>query len=88
MLAGHSPFSSSPETLLLTYLAKKRSEIAPGVGKGTDMFIIGPAAPLVPFKHQQILSIGGRSHNLLSKVRRFILLIRKQPIITSGFIGQ
>ena len=41
MLAGHSPFSSSPETLLLTYLAKKRSEVAPGVGKGTDMFVIG-----------------------------------------------
>jgi hypothetical protein len=42
MLAGHSRYSSSPETLLLTYLAKKRSEIAPGVGKGTDMFTIGP----------------------------------------------
>jgi len=41
MLAGHSPFASSPETLLLTYLAKKRSEVAPGVGKGTDMFVIG-----------------------------------------------
>ena len=43
MLAGHSPFSSQPETLLLTYLAKKRAEVAPGVGKGTDMFAIGPA---------------------------------------------
>jgi hypothetical protein len=42
MLAGHSPFSSHAETLLLTYLAKKRSEVAPGVGKGTDMFTIGP----------------------------------------------
>jgi len=42
MLAGHSPFASSPETLLLTYLSKKRSEVAPGVGKGTDMFTIGP----------------------------------------------
>jgi hypothetical protein len=42
MLAGHSRYASSPETLLLTYLAKKRSEVAPGVGKGTDMFTIGP----------------------------------------------
>jgi hypothetical protein len=49
MLAGHAPFSSMPETLLLTYMAKKRSEIAPGVGKkGTDMFIIGPP-PAGPF---------------------------------------
>ncbi len=43
MMTGHSPYSSQPETLLLTYLAKKRSEVAPGVGKGTDMFAIGPA---------------------------------------------
>jgi hypothetical protein len=43
MLAGHSSFSPMPETLLLTYMAKKRSEIAPGVGKkGTDMFVIEP----------------------------------------------
>ena len=42
MLAGHSPFSPRAETILLTYIAKKRSEIAPGVGEGTDMFNIGP----------------------------------------------
>jgi hypothetical protein len=48
MLAGHTRLSSMPETLLLTYLAKKRSEVAPGVGKGTDMFAIGPSpAPFV-----------------------------------------
>ena len=28
------------ETLLLTYSAKKHSEVAPGVGSGTDMFFI------------------------------------------------
>jgi hypothetical protein len=42
MMAGHTPFAELPETLFLTYLAKKRSEVAPGVGKGTDMFAIGP----------------------------------------------
>ena len=42
MMAGHSRYSSMPETLLLTYVAKKRSEVAPGVGKGTDMFVLGP----------------------------------------------
>jgi len=41
-MAGHTPFSELPETLFLTYLAKKRSEVAPGVGKGTDMFAVGP----------------------------------------------
>ncbi len=42
MQAGHSRYSPMQETLFLTYLAKKRSEIAPGVGKNTDMFTIGP----------------------------------------------
>jgi hypothetical protein len=31
-----------PETFLLTYAAKKRAEVAPGVGEVTDMFVIGP----------------------------------------------
>ena len=43
MLAGHAWNAPLPDTLLLTYLAKKRAEVAPGVGKNaTDMFIIGP----------------------------------------------
>ena len=43
ILAGHDKKSATmSETLFLTYLAKKRSEVAPGVGKGTDMFIAGP----------------------------------------------
>lgn len=42
MFAGHSQYKLVPETLLLVYSAKKRAEVAPGVGKGTDMFAIGP----------------------------------------------
>jgi 20S proteasome alpha/beta subunit len=42
MFARHSFNSPLPETLLLTYSAKKRSEVSPGVGKETDMFMIGP----------------------------------------------
>ncbi len=42
MLSGHTRFSPRDETLLLVYVAKKWSEIAPGVGSGTDMFTIGP----------------------------------------------
>jgi hypothetical protein len=42
MLAGHHRQSSFADTLLLTFVAKKRSEVAPGVGKMTDMFLIGP----------------------------------------------
>jgi len=42
MFAGHTRRKSFPETLLLVYSAKKRAEVAPGVGQATDMFAIGP----------------------------------------------
>jgi hypothetical protein len=42
MFARHAPNSLLSESLLLTYSAKKRSEVAPGVGCETDMFMIGP----------------------------------------------
>lgn len=42
MLAGHGWNSELPETLMLSYSAKKNSESALGVGRETDMFVIGP----------------------------------------------
>ncbi len=41
MLGGHTKLATMAETVLLTYVAKKRSEVAPGVGELTDMFIVG-----------------------------------------------
>jgi 20S proteasome alpha/beta subunit len=41
MFARHTRYRALPQTLLLTYAAKKRAEVAPGVGGYTDMFIIG-----------------------------------------------
>jgi len=43
MFAGHTRAKPFPETVLLTYSAKKRAEVAPGVGSDTDMFAIGAA---------------------------------------------
>ncbi|MCG2771968.1 MAG: hypothetical protein L6277_07765, partial [Desulfobacterales bacterium] len=43
MFAGHTKSKLLPETLLLIYYAKRRAEVAPGVGEGTDMFMVGPA---------------------------------------------
>lgn len=40
MLADHTRFASISDTILLAYVAKKRSEVAQGVGEQTDMFII------------------------------------------------
>jgi hypothetical protein len=42
MFNGHTPNRLLPETMLLTYSAKKRAEVAPGVGENTDMFMVGP----------------------------------------------
>lgn len=40
MQAGHTPAKLPIDTLLLTYIAKKRAETAPGVGKDTDVFVV------------------------------------------------
>lgn len=42
MFSGHSPRKPFSDTVLLTYAAKKRAEVAPGVGKVTDIVVIGP----------------------------------------------
>ncbi|WP_315834442.1 hypothetical protein [Bradyrhizobium prioriisuperbiae] len=42
MNSRHAWNSPLPETLLLSYFAKKNAEVAPGVGRATDMWLIGP----------------------------------------------
>ena len=42
MFEGHAKSAPFPDTILRTYFAKKRAEVAPGVGAQTDMFAIGP----------------------------------------------
>jgi hypothetical protein len=42
MFAGYGRFISVPRAMRITYGAKKRAEVAPGVGNATDMFYIGP----------------------------------------------
>ena len=42
MAQGHTPNSPIHRGVYLTYAAKRRAEIAPGVGTGIDMFLIGP----------------------------------------------
>ena len=43
MFAAHTKWSPFAQTLLTIYSAKKRAEVAPGVGTATDMFYVGPA---------------------------------------------
>ncbi len=40
MFTKHTPSSGFPETLLRIYAAKKRAEVAPGVGDATDLVVV------------------------------------------------
>ena len=42
MFARHTRYRPLAQSMLLTYAAKKRAEVAPGVGTETDMFWVGP----------------------------------------------
>ena len=42
MFARHAWNSPFADSLLLTYIAKRKAEVAPGVGSGTDMVTVGP----------------------------------------------
>lgn len=54
MLAEHARHRSLAETLLLIYSAKKRAEVAPGVGFGTDMFSAGPGLGTLSTVHETV----------------------------------
>ena len=49
MFQGHTPASPMAETMLLAYVAKKRAEVAPGVGIETDIFFFGPGNRVVQY---------------------------------------
>jgi chlorite dismutase len=57
MLAKHTRHAAPRETLLLTYIAKKRSEVAPGVGSETDMFSISQKDGLIWLTQEHIKSL-------------------------------
>jgi hypothetical protein len=42
MFARHAWNAPLADTLFLSYYAKRKSEVAPGVGQGTDMVVVGP----------------------------------------------
>lgn len=57
MFAGHTRFKLFPETLLLVFSAKKRAEVAPGVGKATDMFMISGLGSYVQVDDHHLMEL-------------------------------
>jgi 20S proteasome alpha/beta subunit len=74
MFAQHSELSSPEETTLLVYAAKKRAEVAPGVGEATDMVVLGPQVGQTTFLDETILreleSIYNEEQEKMEQARR------------------
>ncbi len=43
MLSGHTPNATLQDAVVAAFTAKKRAEVAPGVGAATDVFTVGPS---------------------------------------------
>jgi hypothetical protein len=57
MFAGHARRRPVHDTMFLTYAAKKRAEVAPGVGEATDMFYIGPGTGTYTKIHSETVAV-------------------------------
>jgi hypothetical protein len=75
MLARHGRLDKQEETILLTYSSKKYSEVAPGVGKATDMFGMGPELGSFFHIEQEMLSELEKMHK--RRVRREQVALKK-----------
>jgi hypothetical protein len=79
MAAGHHRASAIPETIFLIYLAKKRAEIAPGVGPDTDMWTMGPQlGSLQPMLRDVINNLDGIYERHLDAERAAMTAARQQ----------
>lgn len=77
MLGRYGTNTPMAESLLLTYVAKKRSEVSPGVGEETDMFIVAGLGGFTTLKteHMEKLNkeykkISVSENRALSKARK------------------
>jgi hypothetical protein len=86
MFAGHTRAKLLPETLLAAYSAKRRAEVAPGVGPATDMFMVGlgkllgsytPVASILIDTLEHIYqterdSIGGANRGAVDAINQYV----------------
>lgn len=57
MFAGHTKGSSPADTILTVYAAKRRAEVAPGVGRETDLVVWGPGLAQTNAIREDFLSV-------------------------------
>lgn len=68
MFAGYTPDWKFPDALYLTYVAKKRAEVAPGVGRFTDMAVITSPAAGAPPDSNNVVSLNPHFIPMLDRV--------------------
>lgn len=78
MLSNYSSMCNFSEALLLTYNAKKRSEIAPGVGTNTDMILVQDSGCIVI--DQKIVSDLNKIYKSIIKRESNIQLSAKKKV--------
>jgi len=70
MFARHAWNSPFADTLLLTYYAKRKAEVAPGVGAGTDMVTVGPGLGTFLQIGDQVIEKLERQYNNITQSER------------------
>jgi 20S proteasome alpha/beta subunit len=76
----HKPWSSFTDTLFLTYKAKRRAEVAPGVGRiFTDMCVVTNPGTLTMLRYEDIDFLEGLYKSLL-KAERDVAASHKQEM--------
>lgn len=70
MLARHTAWSEGPDALLLTFSAKRRSEIAPGVGQATDMFLISADTPYLKIADELVQRLEAIDQTILDAMEQ------------------
>jgi hypothetical protein len=78
MLDKYTPYFSFSDALLLIHNAKKRSEIAPGVGRNTDMFLIESQDLSYHLKSEIIDNLDKIYTSVIKKEEKIQLLAKKE----------
>lgn len=80
MLAQYAPGVSVPEALLLLHSAKKRAEVAPGVGRDTDLFFMGAQPGSFTLIHDDITKVLDEQFRRIAEDERQALATGKASI--------
>jgi 20S proteasome alpha/beta subunit len=85
MFSGFTPKTKLYKALQTTYFAKKKAEVAPGVGSETDMFIIGPTlGSYISLKDEIVKNLDTNYKSYLKAIKSVENKIDKK---TEGYIS-